>query len=670
MRKSKNVNSGVSGEPIGAYFRLLFRWPVWYLHTGILYVWFGKEDNPETAAVEAVVTEELIKVIGTPEKMLTNIRIENLTLRHTKRTFMKVKEPLLRSDWCIYRGGALFFENTKDCSIRNCDIVDLGSNAICVNGKNSGFVLQSCLIRDIAGNGVCFIGKNDCVRSPLFEYSQRMDIRELDMEEGPKSENFPSDCQVADCLITRTGRVEKQTAAIQVSLSKGIRITHCSIYEVPRAGVNFSEGNFGGHVIAHCDIFDTVLETGDHGSFNSWGRDRYWELKGVDLNDLKAQNLQKLPYLGAMFVNIIRNNRMRCDWGWDIDLDDGSSNYEIYNNLCLNGGIKLREGFGRKAYNNITVNNSLNVHVWYKDSGDCITHNIVFGKYRTARMCYEWGDRIDYNIVHSSQAKESRPAVILQRDSRKDEHSFVCNCMFQDPESGDYTVQNNKDICVTLPDKTTTAVIGSSGSGKTTFCNLIARFWDTDRGSIKIGGRDVKDYTLESLMNQISVVFQNVYLFADTIENNIKFGCPDATHEQVEAAAKAACCEEFIEELPEGYQTIIGEGGASLSDGEKQRISIARAMLKNAPIVILDEATANVDPENEDRLQKAIEALTRDKTIIMIAHRLKTVRHADKILVIDHGQIVQQGKHEELIAQPGIYADFVGGKKQTSAWTL
>ncbi len=193
------------------------------------------------------------------------------------------------------------------------------------------------------------------------------------------------------------------------------------------------------------------------------------------------------------------------------------------------------------------------------------------------------------------------------------------------------------DISVTLPDKSTTAVIGPSGSGKTTFCNLIARFWDTDSGSVKIGGYDVKDYTLESLMNQISVVFQNVYLFADTIENNIKFGRPEATHDEVVAAAKAACCDDFIESLPDGYQTVIGEGGASLSGGEKQRISIARAMLKNAPIVILDEATANVDPENEDRLQKAIEALTRDKTIIMIAHRLKTVRNADQILVIDHG---------------------------------
>ena len=226
------------------------------------------------------------------------------------------------------------------------------------------------------------------------------------------------------------------------------------------------------------------------------------------------------------------------------------------------------------------------------------------------------------------------------------------------------------DISVTLPDKTTTAIIGPSGSGKTTFCNLIARFWDVDSGSVKIGGQDVREYTLESLMDQISVVFQNVYLFADTIENNIRFGRPDATHEQVVEAARRACCDDFIEALPDGYNTVIGEGGASLSGGEKQRISIARAMLKDAPVIILDEATANVDPENEDRLQKAIEALTRDKTIIMIAHRLKTVRHADQILVIDHGEIVQSGRHDELISQPGIYADFVGGKKEAAGWKL
>lgn len=222
-----------------------------------------------------------------------------------------------------------------------------------------------------------------------------------------------------------------------------------------------------------------------------------------------------------------------------------------------------------------------------------------------------------------------------------------------------------KGINLTIPDKTTAAFIGPSGSGKTTLCNLIARFWDVDGGSITVGGRDVRDYTLEALMNQISMVFQNVYLFADTIENNIKFGRPEATHEEVVAAAKKACCDEFIEALPDGYQTVIGEGGASLSGGEKQRISIARAMLKDAPIVILDEATANVDPENEERLQRAIEELTRDKTIIMIAHRLKTVRHADQIFVVNDGGIVQRGTHEELIGQPGIYADFVSGQKRS-----
>lgn len=225
-------------------------------------------------------------------------------------------------------------------------------------------------------------------------------------------------------------------------------------------------------------------------------------------------------------------------------------------------------------------------------------------------------------------------------------------------------------INAVIPDKTTTAVIGPSGSGKTTLCNLIARFWDVDRGSVEIGGRDVREYTLESLMDQISMVFQDVYLFADTIENNIKFGRPQATRAEVMEAARKACCDDFIEALPDGYDTVIGEGGASLSGGEKQRISIARAMLKDAPIIILDEATANVDPENEDRLQKAIEELTRNKTIVMIAHRLKTVRNADQILVVDNGRIVQRGKHEELIGQKGIYASFVLGRKAAIGWKL
>ena len=227
-----------------------------------------------------------------------------------------------------------------------------------------------------------------------------------------------------------------------------------------------------------------------------------------------------------------------------------------------------------------------------------------------------------------------------------------------------------KDVSLTIPDRTTTAIVAPSGSGKTTLCNLIARFWDVDGGRVTIGGRDVREYTLESLMEQVSMVFQRVYLFADTVENNIKFGCPGATHEQVVEAAKKACCHDFISALPDGYNTVIGEGGATLSGGEKQRISIARCLLKDAPIVIFDEATANVDPENEDQLQRAMEALTREKTVLMIAHRLKTVRGADQILVLDQGRIVQKGTHDELIQQAGIYRNFVSERTKSSRWIL
>ena len=225
-------------------------------------------------------------------------------------------------------------------------------------------------------------------------------------------------------------------------------------------------------------------------------------------------------------------------------------------------------------------------------------------------------------------------------------------------------------VSLAIPEKTTTALVGPSGSGKTTLCNLIARFWDVDQGSISLDGHDVRDYSYDSLIRNFSFVFQSVYLFEDTIANNIRFGKPEASQEEVIEAAKKAACHDFILSLPDGYNTKIGEGGASLSGGERQRISIARAIIKDAPIIILDEATANVDPENEEALMQAIQALTCDKTIIMIAHRLKTVEHADQILVLDQGRIVEQGKHQDLLAKQGIYSKFIQERKTAASWRI
>ena len=220
------------------------------------------------------------------------------------------------------------------------------------------------------------------------------------------------------------------------------------------------------------------------------------------------------------------------------------------------------------------------------------------------------------------------------------------------------------------PEKSTLAIVGPSGGGKTTLCHLLSRFWDCDSGSVTLGGKNVRDYSMDSLMKNFSFVFQNVYLFHDTIANNIRFGQADAPMEKVIEAAKKACCHDFIMSLPQGYETLIGEGGASLSGGERQRISIARAIMKDAPVIILDEATANVDPENERDLMKAIEHLTEEKTVIMIAHRLKTVRHADRIIVIDKGRIAESGSHEELLMKNGIYSRFVESRKEAVSWKL
>lgn len=227
-----------------------------------------------------------------------------------------------------------------------------------------------------------------------------------------------------------------------------------------------------------------------------------------------------------------------------------------------------------------------------------------------------------------------------------------------------------KDVSFSIPEKTSTAIVGSSGSGKTTICSLLARFYDVDGGKITIGGHNIKELTCDSLLSNISMVFQNVYLFHDTVRANICFGKPDATEAEMITAAKKARCHDFIMAMPDGYDTVIGEGGGTLSGGEKQRISIARAILKDAPIIILDEATASIDPENEHLIQNAISELTKGKTIITIAHRLATIEKANQILVIDDGKVVQNGTHEELLRQPGKYKDFIDIRKKAEQWNI
>ena len=291
---------------------------------------------------------------------------------------------------------------------------------------------------------------------------------------------------------------------------------------------------------------------------------------------------------------------------------------------------------------------------------------ILFGALDSAGSYSALLRNVDLNVSKANSVLDMPTMDIDGKDITPDSYDI-------DVENVEFSYDKRKTIdgiSVHIPQKTSTAIVGPSGGGKTTLCHLIARFWDVDKGCVSLGGVDVKEYSMDSLMRNFSFVFQSVYLFQDTIANNIRFGQPDAPMEKVIEAAKKACCHDFIMALPDGYETIIGEGGANLSGGEKQRISIARAIMKDAPIIILDEATANVDPESEQELTSAIEALTKEKTIIMIAHRLKTVRHADNILVIDGGKIVQSGTHDELMHQGGIYRRFVESRELAVGWKV
>jgi hypothetical protein len=414
-------------------------------NNSLLYFYPPADVDLATATIEAVRLRHLVEFHGTEQAPVRFVSFKGLTFRHTARTFMENKEPLVRSDWTTYRGGALFLTGTEDCAIEDCFVDQVGGNAIFVNNYNRRVAVRGCQIANAGANGVAFVGDRDSARVPRDWSDRSQSFAKLDRTAGPKTANYPADCLVDDCLIYLSGRVEKQTAPVQISLAQGITVRHCSLYDVPRAGVNIGDGCWGGHVIEFCDIFDTVKETGDHGSFNSWGRDRFWRLGGLDLNkDEVWKANQDVVLLDAVKPTILRNNRWRCDHGWDIDLDDGSSNYQIRNNLCLNGGIKNREGFYRTVENNIIVNNGFHPHVWYKHSEDVVRRNILFSDHYLpagGMPSTPWGREMDYNFVHVAEMSMPQPARKLAEQSQRDEHSIVADARFVDPARGDFRLK-------------------------------------------------------------------------------------------------------------------------------------------------------------------------------------------------------------------------------------
>lgn len=398
----------------------------------MLYYYPEKGFDPTGKTIEVALLPHLLEFQGTESEPVHDILIEGITLQHTRSTYMETREPLLRSDWAIYRGGAILLQGSENIQIKNNHFQHLGGNALFVNRYNRNTVIAENHLEQIGASAICLVGSPEAVRSPSFEYHEWVPFAELDRTPGPKSKDYPTQAIIQNNLIHDIGNLEKQVAGVQISMASEITLSHNTIYNTPRAGINISEGTWGGHLIEYNDVFNTVLETGDHGAFNSWGRDRFWHPNRGTMDSITRVE-PSLILLDAQKTTIIRNNRFRCDHGWDIDLDDGSSNYHIYNNLCLNGGLKLREGFHRTVENNIMVNNSFHPHVWFEDSHDVFRHNIVMTWYKPIRL-NGWGDEIDYNLLPDSAALKRSQELGL------DAHSQFGNPQFLDPAAGDFRV--------------------------------------------------------------------------------------------------------------------------------------------------------------------------------------------------------------------------------------
>jgi hypothetical protein len=398
---------------------------------GWLYLKPVTPGRPPARGFHAGALDTLVRVAG-QHRDVHDVVVRNLVFTRAEPTVLQAQEPLLRSDWKFARSGAVTVEHARDVRIADGEFTDLGGQAVVVNGRATHIAITGNHIHGIGATAIAFVGRPEAVRSPLFEYHEQLDLDKIDRTPGPASDDYPRDSSAADNLIHDVGTIDKQAAGVEISMAARITIDHNSIYHVPRAGINVGDGNWGGHRITHNDVFDTVLESGDHGAFNSWGRDRYWHPDRAEMDRRVAAD-PGLALLDAVEPIVMRYNRFRCDHGWDVDLDDGASNYVIESNLLLSGGLKLREGFARVVRNNIFVNNTFHPHVWFDASGDVFERNIVMAPYQPIGIRH-WGRSVDRNLFTTGAALAAAQA------RGTDAGSIVADPAFAAPLAGDYTV--------------------------------------------------------------------------------------------------------------------------------------------------------------------------------------------------------------------------------------
>ena len=449
----------------------------WYFDrlTKKLFYYPLPEESLSQITVEVAVLKDLVQIIGTKDSPVSFVNLKGLKFKHAKTTFMEKYEPMSRGDWAIHRGGTVFMENTQNMSVEDCGFEYLGGNAIFVSKFNRQASIKGCNFQHIGESAVCFVGDPKAVRGYLtwddldiYKKKWNLDSVKTDLKAGPKSNNYPADCVVENCKAFELGDFGKQVAGVFISMSERITVRHCSVYDVPRAGICINDGTWGGHLIEHNDIWNTVRETGEHGPFNAWGRERFW-LGPWGGN----QMIKDYVYLDAVKPTIVRNNRISnmsksiSAGNWTIDLDDGSSNYQIYNNLSLGSTLKLRDGYYRKVWNNIFIGPvPIGWHVWPESSEDEFHHNIVTiagqvpGTNEGTTVFFKpigmpkespWSNRIDSNIYYNLNTSAGQITVDKTLDEwRKmgyDEHSsFDDDPLFIDPKNGDYRINEHTKV--------------------------------------------------------------------------------------------------------------------------------------------------------------------------------------------------------------------------------